>query len=180
MINAILMSATRDPQILERSAEWVFGTARATVQAPNKLGYGDRLTLVDSRMAWSQLLEADGSTTIPVVGRRSDVSLRYPVLNMNLLRSLDRVYHDGEDFRIQDDGSVLWLASSAPASGTILTAHYMVHPVYRVMDHFFAFRDTYQKRKHRARDKAPQFTELPSAATVKLDFLLDGQIGLYG
>lgn len=173
MINGILMAATRDPQIYEKLGDWVFGTARFTAQAPNKLGWGDRLTLVDSRMAWTQLITADGTDKVAVIGRHSDISLRYPLLSISYMRSLTHVYRLGEDYRIQDDGSILW-HGTPPAKNTIITIHGMVHPVYRVMDHFYAFRDTYIKRKKPLRDKTAQFTELPSQCLIKLDFLLDG------
>lgn len=51
LIMGIITQATQDPQVYEKFGEWVFGTIRVSVQAPNKLAYRDRLILLDSLMS---------------------------------------------------------------------------------------------------------------------------------
>ena len=172
LISAIMTAATQDPQVYERFGGYVFGTFRITVHARNRIGYRDRIMMADSLMMFGQLLEADGSATIPVkTAAAGKKALWYPAVAVNLLRSESRVFIENADWAIEPDGSIRWLGTP-PVAGTVLTCNYEIHPVYRVMDHVHAVRDTNVLKK--ATSKRDQHQMLPVNAMIKLDFLLGG------
>ncbi|MCU0912929.1 MAG: hypothetical protein MUC88_00025 [Planctomycetes bacterium] len=173
LISAVMTQATQDPQVYERFGGFIFGTFRATVHSRNRLGYRDRLVMSESLMMFGQLLQADGSARISVkTAAAGQKALWYPVVSVNLLRSESRVYAEGSDWQLDlADGSIKW-SITPPAAGTILTCNYEIHPVYRVMDHVHAVRDTNVAKK--AKTKQEQHRMLPVNAMVKLDFLLGG------
>lgn len=173
MIQAIMTAITKDPQVFEKFGEWVFGTSRATTAPENRLGYRDRLVAVDSVMPWAQHIDFDGSATIPVTGGYSKKGLRYPLVEVNYFRSVAEVYREGSDFQLTDDGLIQWLGSAAPASGTRLSLHGTVRPVWTVMDHMHTYRDSLVERNAPGPTRADQYKRLPLQVMVKLDFLID-------
>lgn len=175
LVQAIMTSATSDPQVYERFGEWLFGTVKITVEHGNKLSYRDRLVCADALMAWSQLIEYDGGETIPVSGGYFRNGLRYPAVGVNLLRSVSSVYLEGEHWFLTDAGAIQWLAPAAqrPESGAMLTAHYTFAPVYRIIDHVYAIRDSLVAQKTGAGTLADQVRKLPVHAMAKLDFLVE-------
>jgi hypothetical protein len=176
LIQAWMRSLAQDPEWYEKFGAWVFGTASVTVQATNRMAYGDRLIMVDSIMDFSQLLEANGTQAVPVIDRADKSGLRYPAIGVTLLRSLTTIYQQGDDFTFKPtDGSIEWVRHT-PAQGTMLTVRYQAHPVYRVMTHINAIRDSMIREK-RGEDKAKQFAPLPTSFLAKLDYLLDNQGG---
>lgn len=172
MIKGIMSGVTQDLQIYERFGEWVFGTLRITVNAENKLGYHDRLTSVDSVMSWSQVIEYEGGSEIEVVGANSKAGTRYPVVSVNQFRSLTTLYREGVDFLISADNTIQWIGTP-PASGTRLSLHYHIHPVWIVMDLLHTYRDTLVSTKVASTDEADQFQKMPVQAIAKLDFLIN-------
>lgn len=173
-IDALMSGLTRDPQIFERFGAWVFGTVAVSTQAGNELGWRDRLEMRDTTINWMQLVKADGAGVIKI-GTRLE-RLRYRALSVTLLRSLTTVFRQPGDYSINGLGQVEWAnAAVTPAEGTILTVHYKVHPVYRVLDHPHAIRDTKVRIKARAADKAAQHRMLPTQCMAKLDFLADSE-----
>ena len=125
-------------------------------------------------MTWAEEIKYDGSAIITVGGDRSKAKLRYPIVGINELRSIDKVFICDADFRITPKGEIEWLGSNAPASGTRLSFHGTIHPHWIVMDHVNTYRDTFiegggtglalQKRE-----------KLPVQAMVKLDYLVDAE-----
>lgn len=170
LIYVLMTSLTQDVEVFEKFGEWVFGTARATTQPQNKLGYRDRLVSVDSEMTWAQVIEYDGSTIIPITGERRKSGLRYPFIKVHQLRSLPTVYKQGVDFALTSSGTIQWL-STRPDSGTRLTLHGTIHPVWIVMDHVNTFRDT-QLEGGTTSIVDQRFSKLPIQAVTKLDFLV--------
>lgn len=172
VIYALMTSMTQDVQVFEKFGEWVMGMSKVTVQPGNKLGYRDRLIAVDSQMTWAQIIEYDGSATIPVVGERSKKGLRYPFVCVNHLRSLAKTYRIGSDFTLTTAGEIQWAVGAAPASGTRLSLHGSIHPVWIVMDHVNAYRDT-QLQAGSSGISSQEFQALPVHAVAKLDFLIN-------
>jgi hypothetical protein len=173
MIQAVMTGFTKNVEVFEKFGEWVFGVARATVMPENKLGYRDRLVSVDSIMSWAQIIEYDGSVVIPVTGGVSKRGVRYPIVDVNQFRSLAEVYRPFEDFEVTPQGEIRWLRTVRPAAGTRLTLHYVIHPVWIVLDHLNTYRDTLIQMKAKSDDPADQFKQLPVQAAVKLDFLVE-------
>jgi len=169
----VLMTAmTQDVQVFEKFGEWVFGSARVTTQAANKLGYRDRLVAVESLMTWAQIIEYDGSTIIPITGERKKSGLRYPFVAVHQLRSLATVFREGQDFELTSTGTIQWLGSAAPTSGTRLALHGTIHPVWIVMDHIHTYRDTFLEGGTTSLS-TQTFNQLPVQGVAKLDFLVN-------
>jgi len=176
-IMAIMTAATLDPQIYEKFGEWTFGTLKVSTQAMNRIGYRDRLVLRDAELVWGQLIEFDGETKIEVTGGRSNAGLRYPAVRTQLLCRVssagERInYRLDVDYQIDTDGGLVWL-TTPPDPDTMLFLSYTINPVFRVLDHVFAFRDTLVAAKTAAKSVADQHRKLPVHAMAKLDFLVD-------
>lgn len=164
-------SATRDPQIFERFGDWAFGMAKATFDGANKPGYRDRVEVIDAVMPWSQLAVADGSAKISVTRNRGKQrGLQYGAVDVYMLRSLATVYRRDQDYRVGETGEIEWLVTPPP-EGTVLSVHYLVHPIFRVMDHAFVFRDTNAQKYNKAETKAEEHTCLPTQVLLKLEYL---------
>jgi hypothetical protein len=172
LIQGYLQSLTKDPQIFERFGEWVFGTARLTVQPENRISFRDRLIMADSAMPWAQHIEYDGSAEITITGGDYKTGLRYPFISVNYFRSKETLFREGSDFELTDDGTIKWLGSSAPSADTILTIHGDVHPRWICMDHTHVLRDTLVEKGAPGPTRADQYKRLPIQAVVKLDFLV--------
>jgi len=169
----VLMTAmAQDVQLFERFGEWVFGTAKVTTQAPNKLGYHDRFIARDAEMVYAQIVEFDGADVIPIVGSRKKTGLRYPYISIHELRSVSQVYKQDEHYTLTSSGTIAWIGSQAPDSGTRLAVHGTVRPVWIVLDHVNTYRDT-QLAGGTPELSSQKAEALPVHAVAKLDFLLD-------
>jgi len=161
VIRGIMTGITGDKQPWDPVGPRLEGMASCTVRAENKLGYYDRLTNLDAVIVYCQLIE----TASPLV-------LKYPAASINLLRSKDTIYVEGTDFTM-DTGDVVWVTGHVPASGTLLVAHYLTHPTWRVINHPHMLRVTPVKKKQ-AKPLTPQGepTDMPINAVVKYEWLL--------
>lgn len=140
------------------------GMSMCTVRAENKLGYYDRITCLDARIVYSQILSAT-AVGAPLV-------TRYPVVEINLLRSKETVYTEGGDFDLVA-GDIVWRTGKAPIADTPLVCHYLCHPTWRVWEHPHAVRVTLTKFKEKT-PTTPQGSpiDLPVQAMLKYEFLL--------
>lgn len=175
-IMVLFTSATLDPQIYEKFGEWSFGTIKASTQAPNRIAYRDRLVMRDSYMVWGQLIEFNGSSKIEVTGKTSNAGLRYPAVETILLCSVSggirTNYKENIHYQIASDGGLQWIVTP-PDANTLLFLSYIINPVFRVLDHVYAFRDTLVAKKTGALTKAEQHKKLPVHAMCRLDFLIE-------
>lgn len=172
-IDALMTGLSRDPQIFERFGAWIFGTVAVTTQPGNELGWRDRLEMRDASVNWMQLVKADGSGLIKT-GPRLE-RLRYRALSVTMLRSTVTVFRQPGDYSINNLGQIVWASAAiTPSADTILSVHYKVRPVYRVIDHPHVIRDTKVRIKALAANKAAQHRTLPTQCMAKLDFLADG------
>jgi hypothetical protein len=176
LIYVLMTQLTQDVQVFEKFGEWVFGMTRCTTQPENRLGYRDRLVSVDSEMVWSQLVEADGTNSIPVVGAYKGAGpiskgFRYGFLTVNLLRSKTTVYREGADFSLTSVGGIAWI-TTPPADEMLLTVHGTIRPHWVVMDHMHTIRDTFIEGVS-PEVSAQEFRKLPVQVVATLDFLVD-------
>lgn len=173
-IDVLMTGLTRSKEIFERFGTWIMGQVMCSTQAGNELAWRDRLELRDATLNWAELVEADGGAVIKV-GRKLD-RLRYRAVSVNLLRSTTTAYEQPRDYSVNADGQVVWSSTAvAPAKGTVLTVHYKVHPVYRIIDWPHTVRDTLVALKSQAKTKAAQHRRLPTQCTAKLDFLTEDE-----
>lgn len=178
MIHGLVSSVSKQPQVYERAGDWLFGTAMLTTQRENRVAFRDRLEAVDTVMPWSQILKADGASTIRTgMGGRDEHALRFRPTHVNLLRSVATVYREGEDFAVSANGSgIAWL-ETAPDAGVVLSVHYEFHPIWEIVDHVHVARDQYVafgRGPDVRADKARQHERMPIQAMMRLAFLLDG------
>jgi len=161
VIRGIMTGITGEKQPWDPVGPRLEGMASCTVRAENKLGYYDRLTNLDAVVTYAQLIEA-----------ASPLVLRYPAAAMNLLRSTDTTYVAGTHFNLVE-GDVVWETGMAPATGTLLSAHYLCHPTWRVINHPHMLRVTPVKKKQ-AKPLTPQGepVDMPINAVVKYEWLL--------
>jgi len=171
-IQAIITSTTGDPKVFEKFGEWIFGTAKITTSRDNRIGYRDRLVARDSAITYSQLFKASGNSTVIVSGLRSVNGLWSPLSKVHMLRSVDTVFREGDDFEVTSTGRLLWLGT-APSDGTVISVCGEFIPSLIVMDHVYAIRDTMVSHKTKAKGLAAQYERLPVHAMGKLDFLAD-------
>lgn len=163
IIMGIMHSFTANEEPYAPPRRRIPGTAMCTVRPENKLGYWDRLVNLDALIVYSQL-----ATTVT----GDYLSLTYPVVQMNLLRSADSVFEQGtstdpKDF-VLEDGQIKW--TTPPGSGLRVAAHYLCHPTWRVIEHPHTTRVTPVKFKTKSAigDQIP----LPVQATIRYEFLL--------
>lgn len=163
VIHGIMTGLSNQQNALDAIGPWMQGMAMVTVRAENKLGYYDRLTALDSRIVYAQTLKAGETTTLKT---------KYPVVQANLVRSVDRVYTEGADFDVVV-GDIVWRPLLGPAPGTQLTCHYLTHPTYRITEHPHMVRTTLTKFKVK-QPLTPQGepVDLPVQGVCRYEFLL--------
>jgi len=137
------------------------GQMNLTVRPENRLGYHDRITNLDTTIVYSQVADADGT---------SSLNTRYPIVCMNSLRSESTVFVENTDFTISN-GAIQW--NSPPAEGERLAMHYLTYPTWRVIEHPHFTRATLRKFKT-AKPATPlgDPEDLPVQAICKYEFLL--------
>jgi hypothetical protein len=162
VIRGIMTSVNNNPDNLNVVGNWVGGTSNLTVRAENKVGYYDKITVLDAQIVFAEMLEADGTLAL---------ASRYPLTGINYLRSESTVYEIGTDYYIEK-GQLLWYSGKQPASGTRVAAHYLCYPTYLISDHPHVARVTSIKYKT-ASPKTPtgEPKDLPVQALIKYDFL---------
>jgi len=140
------------------------GTSNLTVRAENKLGYYDRITCLDAKIVYSQLIK--------VISPSLTIKTKYPVVSMNLLRTKTQVFVLGTDYQVVN-GDIVWVSGRAPAKDELLVCHYLCHPTYRVIEHPHNTRLTLTKFKIK-QPLTPQGepTDLPVQAVLRYEFLL--------
>lgn len=144
----------------DKIGRWVEGTSMVTVRPDNKLGYWDRIIGIDSTIVFSQVAIVDGPTLVT----------RYPVLGINHMQGITQLY-TSTDYTVEN-GVIKWNWGRQPAQGVRIALHYLTMPVWRIIQHPHAVRDTRVKRK----TKTPitpvgNPVALAIQATVKYEFL---------
>ena len=136
------------------------GKKNVSVRPENRLGYHDRLINLDTTVVYSQIEKVSGPT----------LKSRYPIVEMNLLRSVDKIFVEHTDYSLVL-GKVNWLIQ--PPETTDVAMHYLTYPHWRVVEHPHATRSTLVKFKSK-NPKTPggNPTDLPVQAICMLEFLL--------
>lgn len=136
------------------------GSAQLTVRHENKIGHLDRIVNLDVLIPYTQRLQLVDDGRVP---------LRYYARAVNLMRTFDQVFTKGTHFEVTD-GDVTWVGD-APAAGTWLAVHYLVHPTYRIWSWPHVLRSTRVKRK--TTSKIGVNKDLPIQAMVQYEWLVD-------
>lgn len=164
LIRGIVTGVTNREDNLDVISRRIEGMAALTVRSGNKLGYYDKITLLDGEIAYSEVLVADGSQIL---------STRYPVVAMNSLRSTGQTYEVGTHFGTEK-GLVTWLPGKQPSADTRLSAHYLCHPVWLVVEHPHSVRLTLRKFKTGSPiSPTGSPRQLPVQALIRYHFLTE-------
>lgn len=162
VIRGVISKATQNADLYDVLGRWTWGTMLVTVRPENKIGYFDRLVNLDAEMVFFETVTAQaGQATLP---------LKYHAVGVNMIRSLNRIYQEGQDFVVKN-GVVSWFPSQVPQIATILSVHYLIHPSWRVTDHPHVIRETATRRKVKAISPLGTPTALPIQGHIRLEFL---------
>ena len=165
VIRGIMSGMRADKRQYNELGSWVEGMCSLTVRHENKLGYLDRITNLDSMIAYSQRLTAGDPLEV--------LETNYPIVQVNLLRSVTTTYEAPDDFSINATGGIVWNTSgNNPGDGESLAIHYTCHPTWLVVEHPRSFRTTTVARK--VKDPitpAGDPVHLPIFATLRYEFL---------
>lgn len=161
VIRGLMTTGTADFDPYNKIGFWQDGQMMLTVRPENKVGYYDRIINLDDDLVYAETIDATSA---------SQLALRYPAKQVNLLRSLDTVFVPDVNFDLVD-GEIRWLTGQ-PASGTKLIAHYLTYPVWLITHHPHIVRSTLVKQKN-PNPTTPQGDSIPLAiqAVVKYEFL---------
>jgi len=163
IIHGILTGISVKLNVHDQFGPWMEGTSQLTVRPENKMGYYDRVTCLDTRIVYSQIIKRPEGALFKT---------KYPVVQSNILRDLTHIYVEGTDFDIVV-GDITWKAGKGPTVGTPVVCHYLTHPTFRVIEHPHAVRTTLDKFKIKA-PLTPQGDplDMPVQAVIRYEFLL--------
>ncbi len=159
--------------MFEKLGEWIFGTLRVTGFSFHRIGYRDRLTLVDGVMSYRQVLPVPASRVISP-GKLSEVrtKLRYPAVD--LLEAITVVPSTGvktshKATMTVADGSITFTDAVTPATGSLIAIGYNIRPRFIIQDHVYAVRNSPHATK--SKSKLGEEVEQPLHAMARLDFI---------
>lgn len=171
-IHALMTNLEKKKDIYRNLGEWLTGSSMATTEPQNRMGYRDSLEMVHSVMTFNEWIEKGNRRGVrSKLPAGKDVA-RYRIVNPLHLYWMEdnqlRLLEQGAQYRIDDNGWIEWVGTgrSIP-DGTIISVNYEFHPVWIVMTHPHAVRDTLVRIKNPEQTVTP----LPVQAAVKLDYL---------
>lgn len=169
VIRVVSIGMERRDTPYDRIGQWGQGTVNVTVRKNHVLGHYDRLTYLDSVLAYAQ--------TVIVPDPSQPFRLRYPALRVNFMRTVEARYVEGDDFTLDEEGRVCFASDRAPAGANVLlSVHYVHHPQFLVMSYLNAVRDSIVVAKRASsRTRTPQgdVQKLPTRVMAQLEFLAD-------
>lgn len=168
VIRAVGIGMERSENAYDRIGQWGEGTVNITTRQNHKLGHFDRLTYLDSVLAYAQTAIAPSPSDTPF-------RLRFPALRVNFLRTTAARYEQGVDFVLDDEGRVCFQAGRGPQGTNVpFAAHYLHHPQFIVMSWLNAIRDSVVLSKRQAastRTPVGSHQQLPTRVVARLEFL---------
>lgn len=168
VIRALITSVARSETAYSNMGDWIFGSFNLTVRPTNKIGYYDRITCLDAEMVYSQIVH--------ITTKTGPVSLRFPATKVSYCRTTERLYEEGADFELDEQGRMLFTAGRRPAFQSRVSVHYHHHPQFIVQEHVNAFRESIKRSKVEiATRQTPlgNIQHLPIRAMARLEFLLE-------
>ena len=163
VIRGVMSGLMNRGEPYDKLGHWASGASQVTVRYENKIGYYDRITNLDSLIVFSE-------TVTIGTDRQANIKPRYPIVEVNLIRSLTTEY-TALDLDVVD-GDIVWKANKAPAAGSRLVLHYNCHPTWLIIEHPHAIRSTFTAKKLKSPPTpVGAFQELPIQALVRYEFL---------
>jgi hypothetical protein len=169
VIRGLMTGITNQPEPYDPLGRRLMGVMNLTVRPENRLGYYDKIVNLDSTIVYTEILDVEDPTAA--------LETRYPVVQINLLRSIDQVYTAPTDFTVTE-GRIIWnvggQGATTPAAGDRLVAHYLCHPTWLVAEHPHAVRLTQITRKvKKPTTPVGNPTHMVIQAMVKYEFLTE-------
>jgi hypothetical protein len=148
------------------TGEVMTGTSYFTTHGWNKLGLWDRLTHVNSKMRYSEILTKKGA------GEKDQLRFK-PMLQADgfpdilNVRTVEKEYYPAVDFTMDTTGFIEWISgSNQPRTGDQFTVDYYSNPRWIVIDLINIVRDTFVKSKR----PGVTFLQLPVRSMVRLEY----------
>lgn len=171
-IRGLLDDPSLDPKFFDRPGVWQSGRARLTVKGSIRIGYFDRLTMVDAEVLFDQVLTMGAATV--TVGRDAKTQLRYPIIDVDACHDLVSRFRLRTDFTVDSSGQLVWVTGHGPATGAPYSIRYSYHPAWVVIGYprMLSGAQLASKRS-RGQLAADEYRPLPISCTVAMDFLED-------
>lgn len=155
----------------DQAGDFYHGRAEVTVKGSVELGTWDRFVMLDSEMAFDQVILRPAGVNTVSVGRNTDLDLRYPAVRVLALHTLTTRYRLRTDFTVsRTDGSITFVTGRGPASGERFSVRYTYHPTWVVIDFPRAVAGARRWGKHSGLG-VDTYQRLPMTATIALEFL---------
>lgn len=173
-IQGTMTNLENQKNIYRNLGEWLEGSSMLTVEPEHRLGFKDSLEMRHSVMLFNEWIKKGNRH-----GVRSSLPVDHDVARYRIVRMLHMLceldgqmvsLEEGIHFEITEQGWIKWLSRGKTIpNDTILSINYEFHPVWIVITHPHAIRDTVSKFKQ------PDFTvqSMPIQVTVKLDYLAE-------
>lgn len=120
----------------------------------------------------------------PLLGAATD-RLKYPACKVlglfTVVNSVKEEYHEGVDFKLDQNGDIQWIGTHKPADRQIYTIYYKHHPVFRAVRALHRSRwSQFNNRPGNMDPAIPQktvgdrtYVKLPDTWILKRDYLLE-------
>ena len=157
-----IMTSFANESKWNQTGEYLQGTSYFTCMPENKLGFWDRITNINSKIRYSEVVERGRYNA-----SNSD-KLKFKPIQTIGLRTITTVYKANIDFKLNEaDSTIEWgLGGLEPVVGEQYSVEYILHPKWIVIDLVNVLRDTQVKYKK----PGVQFQEMPVRAMVRLEF----------
>lgn len=166
IIHGLIQGIGRSEATYDRLGQWVEGTISVSIRKDNRVGYYDRLTLLDQLVTYSEII-LSGAADVPI-------NLRFPGMRMEFVRTEAKVMERDTDYFLNNVGQLCFQAASQPPKGTKISVTYLHRPQFLVWEHLHAVRATKVNTKLGRKGKTPLGDPqlLPLQALAKLEFLI--------
>jgi len=150
------------------TGEILTGTSSFTTHGWNRLGYWDRITHLNSKMRYSEILTKKGAS--------EKDQLRFKPLfqtdgypDVLSVRTVLQAYTPAVDFTLDTNGYIDWIGgNNQPRTGDQYTVDYYTHPQWICIDLINVVRDTWVKSKK----PGITFLQMPTRAMIRLEFYI--------
>lgn len=173
-VQGIMTNLEKRKDIYRNLGTWLEGSSMVTIEPEFRPGYRDSYEMVHSIATFNEWI-TKGNRRGPrsKLPANHDVA-RYRIVKMlHMLRDVDGQPVGVEEkihFEITDDGWIKWIGAGREIpDGTVFSINYEFHPVWIVVSHPHALRDTVTAFKH----AVPAAQAMPVQAAVKLDYLIE-------
>lgn len=162
IVPAIVQGVEQTVESVDVIGPWNWGSIAVTMVAGNRLHHQDRICLLDSLIAYSELRAIRSST--------ADVRLRYPASpddpDLLLVDDEGRRYVHEEHFDVTAEGDLRWITGQGPTIPEIGYRRLSIR--YTTIPHYVCWRATHLTRTSMAKLKIPDAAAFPHGKPIQL------------